>query len=65
MAALGNSLLLAGFALVIIVPTSIFVGVLAGLRRDSFLDRAITIFSLSMTVIPEFVSGVILLCLRG
>jgi peptide/nickel transport system permease protein len=46
---------------VIIVPTSIFVGVYAGLRRDSFLDRAITISSLSMTVIPEFVSGVILI----
>jgi peptide/nickel transport system permease protein len=61
MHALGNSLLLAGFALVIIIPTSIFVGVFAGLRRDSFLDRAITISSLSMTVIPEFVSGVILI----
>ena len=61
MHALGNSLLLAGFALVIIVPTSIFVGVYAGLRRDSLLDRAITISSLSMTVIPEFVSGVILI----
>ncbi len=59
--ALGNSLLLAGFALVIIVPTSIAVGVFAGLRRDSFLDRAITVSSLSMTVIPEFVSGVILI----
>ena len=33
--ALGNSLLLAGFALAIIVPTSIAVGVFAGLRRDS------------------------------
>ena len=61
MRALGNSLLLAGFALVIIVPTSILVGVYAGLRRDSLLDRAITISSLSMTVIPEFVSGVILI----
>jgi peptide/nickel transport system permease protein len=59
--ALGNSLLLAGFALVIIVPTSILVGVYAGLRRDSFIDRAITVSSLSMTVIPEFVSGVILI----
>ena len=59
--ALGNSLLLAGFALVLIVPTSIFVGVYAGLRRDSARDRAITISSLSMTVIPEFVSGVILI----
>jgi peptide/nickel transport system permease protein len=60
MKALGNSLLLAGFALVIIVPTSILVGVFAGLRRDSFLDRGITISTLSMTVIPEFVSGVVL-----
>ena len=61
MKALGNSLLLAGFALVIIVPTSIFLGVFAGLRRDSALDRGITISTLSMTVIPEFVSGVVLL----
>ena len=61
MKALGNSLLLAGFALVIIVPTSILLGVFAGLRRDSVLDRGITISTLSMTVIPEFVSGVILL----
>jgi peptide/nickel transport system permease protein len=61
MHALGNSLLLAGFALVIIVPTSILVGVFAGLRKDSLLDRAITVGSLSMTVIPEFVSGVILI----
>ena len=61
MKALGNSLLLAGFALIIIVPMSILLGVLAGLRRDSLLDRTITISTLSMTVIPEFVSGVILL----
>jgi peptide/nickel transport system permease protein len=61
MRALGNSLILAGFALVIIVPTSIVVGVFAGLRRDSGLDRAITVSTLSMTVIPEFVSGVILI----
>jgi len=59
--ALANSLLLAGFALVLIVPTSIFVGVYAGLRRDSLRDRVITVSSLSMTVIPEFVSGVILI----
>jgi peptide/nickel transport system permease protein len=61
--ALGNSLLLAGFALIIIVPLSILIGVFAGLRRDSLIDRTITISSLSMTVIPEFVSGVILIWL--
>ena len=59
--ALGNSLLLAGFALVIIVPASIAVGVIAGLRRDTLLDRVITIFSLSMTVMPEFVTAIVLI----
>ena len=43
------------------MPTSILLGVFAGLRRDSVLDRTITISTLSMTVIPEFVSGVVLL----
>jgi peptide/nickel transport system permease protein len=52
MRSLGNSLLLAGFALVLIVPTSILLGVYSGLRRDSFLDRTITVSTLSMTVIP-------------
>jgi len=61
MKALGNSLLLAMVALVIIVPTAIVLGVFAGLRKDSALDRAITVSTLSLTVIPEFVSGVILL----
>ena len=56
-----NSLILAGFALILIVPTSVALGVFAGLRRDSVLDRTITVSSLSMTVIPEFVSGVVLL----
>jgi len=61
MKALGNSLLLAALALVIIVPTAIALGVFAGLRKDSLIDRGITISTLSLTVIPEFVSGVILL----
>ena len=43
MKALGNSLVLAAFALIVIVPTSILLGVWAGLRRDSLLDRTITI----------------------
>lgn len=61
MGALGNSLLLAGLALVVIIPLSTLLGVVAGLRRDSLMDRIITISTLSLTVIPEFVSGVILL----
>jgi len=61
MEALGYSLILAGFALVLIVPISIVLGVFSGLRRDSWMDRTITVSTLSMTVIPEFVSGVVLL----
>jgi peptide/nickel transport system permease protein len=61
MKALGNSLLLAMVALVIIVPTAITLGVFAGLRKDSVLDRGITVSTLSLTVIPEFVSGVVLI----
>jgi len=61
MSALWNSLILAGFALIVIVPVSVALGVFSGLRRDSALDRVITVSSLSMTVIPEFVSGVVLL----
>lgn len=60
---LWNSAKLAAVALAIIVPTSLFLGVLAGLRRDSLLDRGITVSSLSLTVIPEFASGVVLIVL--
>jgi peptide/nickel transport system permease protein len=63
MGRLGNSLLLAAIALIIIVPTSIILGVVAGVRQDGIVDRTITVVTLSLTVIPEFVSGAILLVL--
>ncbi len=60
---LWNSLQLALIALVVIIPVSIALGVLAGLKRDGPLDRSISVIGLSLTAIPEFVSGVILLVL--
>lgn len=60
---LGRSMLLAAVAFIIIVPTSIVLGVFAGMRQDGIIDRVITIATLSLTVIPEFVSGAILLVL--
>ncbi len=60
---LWNSAQLAALALVIIVPLSILLGVIAALRRDGIVDRVISIASLSLTVIPEFVSGVVLIVL--
>lgn len=58
---LGSSFLLAGIALVLIIPISISLGVLAAIRRGTLLDHAITSGGLAITVIPEFVSGSILL----
>lgn len=58
--ALVNSLKLAALAFVIVVPLSLLGGVIAGLRRGTATDRIITVGGLSATVIPEFVSGVVL-----
>lgn len=63
--ALGNSLKLAALAFVIVVPLSLAGGVFAALRRGTFVDRLITVGGLSATVIPEFVSGVVLIVVFG
>jgi peptide/nickel transport system permease protein len=57
----GNSLILAAFAFALIVPFSIFMGVLAALHNGRWQDRAISVTGLSLIALPEFVSGVILL----
>ena len=56
-----NSLILAAFAFVLIVPFSIVMGVLAALHNGRWPDRTISITGLSLIALPEFVSGVILL----
>lgn len=58
---LKNSLILGGFALCLIVPISIGLGVLAALNYGRWLDRVITVSGLSLIALPEFVGGVILL----
>jgi peptide/nickel transport system permease protein len=63
--ALVNSLKLGALAFVIVVPLGILGGVIAALNRGRFLDRLITIAGLSATVVPEFVSGIVLIILLG
>jgi peptide/nickel transport system permease protein len=63
--ALVNSLQLAAFAFLMVVPLAILGGVVAALRRDSPLDRVITIGGLSLTVVPEFVTGIMLILVFG
>jgi peptide/nickel transport system permease protein len=58
---LGNTLRLAALTLAISVPLSIALGVLAGLRENSPLDSAISLFSLSVVGLPEFVTGIVLI----
>ncbi|HWA43811.1 MAG TPA: ABC transporter permease [Hypericibacter adhaerens] len=60
-AAMKNSLKLALVAFVLVVPLSIFGGVWAALHVGRPIDRIITIFGLSTTVLPEFVSGIVLI----
>jgi peptide/nickel transport system permease protein len=59
--AIKNSLKLAMVAFVLVVPLSIFGGVWAALHVGRPIDRIITIFGLSSTVLPEFVSGIVLI----
>lgn len=61
MTRLRNSLFLGGFALLLIVPVSIGLGVVAALNYGRWLDRLISIAGLSLIALPEFVVGVVLL----
>jgi peptide/nickel transport system permease protein len=59
--ALVNSLKLAALAFVIVVPLGILGGVVAALNVGKPIDRVISVFGLSATVIPEVVSGIVLI----
>jgi peptide/nickel transport system permease protein len=63
--ALVNSLKLAALAFVIVVPLGIVGGVIAALNQGKPLDRVISVFGLTGTVIPEVVSGIVLILVFG
>jgi peptide/nickel transport system permease protein len=63
--ALANSFKLAAVAFVIVVPLAILGGIFAALREGRFADRFITIAGLSATVVPEFVSSILLILIVG
>jgi len=56
-----NSLKLAVFAFVLVVPFGLLGGVLSGLRAGKATDRGITVVGLSLAVVPEFVTGLVLI----
>jgi peptide/nickel transport system permease protein len=57
---LGNTLLLAAIAFIVIVPLSMLLGILAGMREGSPLDRAILLLATVTASVPEFAMGVTL-----
>ena len=59
--ALRNSLMLAAVALALAIPVSIGLGVWAGLSEHRLADHLISLFSLSLVGLPEFVTGVLLI----
>ena len=47
------------WVLVVMVPISLLIGILAGMREGSRTDRVLSVASIASTATPEYVSGVI------
>lgn len=63
--ALLNSAKLALVAFLLVVPLAILGGVIAALHRGRPTDRIISVAGLSATIVPEFVSGIVLILVFG
>ena len=57
---LANTGILGGAVLAIVIPLSLILGILSGMREGSKLDRSISVTSIITTSIPEFASTVFL-----
>lgn len=64
-ARLGNSIVLALAAVLVMIPVSVLLGTIAGIRRGRGVDHAISGISLGLIALPEFVSGSILAVVFG
>jgi peptide/nickel transport system permease protein len=56
---LRNSLMLLAVTLVVAIPVAVTLGVVAGLRENSWVDNVISISALFVVGLPEFVTGLI------
>lgn len=63
--ALGHSLKLGTVAFLLVVPLGIMGGMVAALNVNRPLDRVISLCGLSAAVLPEFVSGIVLILIFG
>jgi peptide/nickel transport system permease protein len=58
---LGNSLMLAGFTMLVGVPIAIGLGVIAALNEGKTIDTGISLGALAVVGLPEFVTGIFLI----
>lgn len=58
-----NSVVLAGVTIVILVPLSVFLGVLAAINEGRWVDHIISGTTLALVALPEFVFGALLISL--
>ena len=61
MGRLRNSLMLSALVLVISVPLATLLGVIAGLNEGKWIDTVISVGSLSVVGLPEFITGILLI----
>lgn len=64
-AAIGRSAKLAGLALLLTIPIAIAAGLFAARRRDKRADRTIVLLGVTLSSIPEFVVGTLLVVIIG
>ncbi len=57
---LRSTALLAAISFAVIVPLSMLLGIIAGMREGSVIDRGITLFATLAASVPEFAMGVFL-----
>ena len=60
---MGNTGFLMLWVMLLMVPSALIVGVLAGMREGSPLDRSLSTFSIATTATPEYVSGVLFIAI--
>ena len=60
---LGATGILMFWVMILMVPMSLLIGILAGMREGSFLDRGLSVGSITSTSAPEYVTGILFIVL--
>ena len=47
------------WVLIITIPVSLLIGIISGMREGSKTDRALSVFSIITTSVPQYVSGIL------